>query len=74
MAHRLYDEKDQRLYFLKQQKKFLDENKGILSQEELANPRFPPMDESAKKMLLPVATTIFMGKSLVTLKAYFKCA
>mgnify|MGYP000677438267 FL=1 len=46
MAHRLYDKNDQRLYFLKQQKKFLNENRGFLSEEELANYRFPRMDES----------------------------
>ena len=62
MAHRLYDEKDQRLYFLKQQKKFLDENKGILSQEELANHRFPPMDESAKKNVASSSNDHIYGK------------
>ena len=62
MAHRLYDEKDQRLYFLKQQKKFLDENKGILSQEELANHRFPPMDESAKKNVSSSSNDHVYGK------------
>lgn len=43
MAHRLYNPDDQRLYFLKQQKKFLAENAGKLSPAELADYRFPPM-------------------------------
>jgi len=47
MAHRLYDHNDQRLYFLKAQKKFLQDNKNILSKDELASYRFPAMDRVA---------------------------
>ncbi len=46
MAHDLYDPDDQRLYFLKQQKQFLAENRGKLSPEDLASYRFPAMDLS----------------------------
>lgn len=46
-AHHLYDPDDQRLYFLQQQKKFLAENRGKISEQELASYRFPAMD--AKK-------------------------
>lgn len=49
MAHRLYHADDQRLYFLKQQKKFLAENKGRMSEAELADYRFPPMPNEAVK-------------------------
>ncbi len=43
MAHRLYTPGDQRLYFLDQQRQFLDENRGRLTPTELADYRFPPM-------------------------------
>lgn len=41
MAHRLYDSADPRLFFLKEQKRFLAENKDKLSATELASYRFP---------------------------------
>lgn len=43
LAHRLFDPNDQRLYFLKQQRKFLAENRGKMSEAELADHRFPAM-------------------------------
>ena len=51
MAHRLYSSDDPRLYFLKQQKQFLAENKGVLSSYELENFRIPPMDTSEAQSL-----------------------
>tara|TARA_Y100000031_G_C8210597_1_gene380721 strand:- start:718 stop:1629 length:912 start_codon:yes stop_codon:yes gene_type:complete len=44
-AHRLYGPEDQRIYFLEQQRKFLKENKGNISDEELADYRFPPISD-----------------------------
>lgn len=46
LAHEFFDPADQRLYFLKQQKRFLAENQGRMSEEELASYRFPAMDPS----------------------------
>jgi radical SAM superfamily enzyme YgiQ (UPF0313 family) len=43
MAQRLYAPDDQRLYFLEQQRVFLEENRGRLSAAELAAHRFSPM-------------------------------
>jgi radical SAM superfamily enzyme YgiQ (UPF0313 family) len=43
LAHRMYGLEDQRVYFLEQQKKFLKENKGKISDEELADYRFLEM-------------------------------
>jgi radical SAM superfamily enzyme YgiQ (UPF0313 family) len=62
MAHRLYDKNDQRLYFLKQQKKFLNESRGYMSQEELANHRFPAMDEETIKSVASSRNDHIYGK------------
>ena len=42
---RFFDARDHRLYFLEQQRKFIEENRGQLSEEELASYRFPPMPD-----------------------------
>lgn len=43
LAHRLFPADDHRLYFLEQQRRFLAENRGRLTEAELAAHRFPPM-------------------------------
>ena len=50
LAHKLYHSNDQRLYFLQQQRKFLEENKGKLSPKELASHRFAPLDPQVHKI------------------------
>jgi len=62
MAHRLYDESDQRIYFLKQQNKFLNDNRGILSEKELASYRFPPMDVSSISEVASSSNDFIIGK------------
>lgn len=44
LAHKLYHPDDHRLYYLKQQKEFIENNKGKISEEELASHRFEPID------------------------------
>lgn len=51
LAHELYHPDDHRLYFLRQQKAFLDENKGKMSEHELAYYRFPPMDTTKNRIV-----------------------
>jgi len=46
LARKLYKPDDQRLYFLDQQRAFLAENRGRLSEQELASHRFPPMPDN----------------------------
>lgn len=48
LAHEFFDPSDQRLYFLKQQQKFLSEYKGKLNDEELASFRFAPMPQTVE--------------------------
>ena len=62
MAHRLYDPNDQRLYFLKAQKKFLQDNKNILSQDELASYRFPAIDDAILSTVSSSASNDFIHR------------
>ena len=52
LANRMYGLEDQRVYFLEQQKIFLKENKGKISDEELADHRFlgMPSDYEVKSI------------------------
>lgn len=51
LAHQLYDPEDHRLFFLQQQKKFVDENKGTMSQEEMGLHRFEPLDLTKHRLV-----------------------
>ena len=48
LANEFFDPSDQRLYFLNQQRKFLAENRGKLSEQELAAHRCSPMPKTVE--------------------------
>jgi radical SAM superfamily enzyme YgiQ (UPF0313 family) len=51
LATKLYDPDDHRIFFLEQQRKYLEENRGKLTKKELAEHRFEPMDLTKHKIV-----------------------
>ncbi len=68
LAHALYHPDDHRLYFLAQQKAFIDEYKGRMPADQLARHRFPPMD-TAKR---PIVSTTHNERAALARVTEFK--